>query len=86
MTSINNIHCRILSGYIYGGLTTAVVALPLALAMGVPSGTGSIAGVYGAVFVGLFAALFGGKPAQVSGPTGPMTVVMAAVFTSYAEV
>jgi SulP family sulfate permease len=39
--------------------------------------------MYGAIFVGLFAALFGGTPAQVSGPTGPMTVVMAVIFTQY---
>ena len=65
-----------------GGLTAAVVALPLALAFGVASGVGPVAGVYGAIFVGFFAALFGGTPTQVSGPTGPMTVVVAGVFTS----
>jgi SulP family sulfate permease len=32
----------------------------------------------------LFAALFGGTPAQISGPTGPMTIVMASVFTQFA--
>ncbi|MFV9616408.1 MAG: SulP family inorganic anion transporter, partial [Gammaproteobacteria bacterium] len=46
-------------------------------------GVGPIAGMYGAIFVGFFAALFGGTPAQVSGPTGPMTVVMAAIFIQY---
>lgn len=39
--------------------------------------------VRGDIFVGFFAALFGGTPAQVSGPTGPMTVVMALIFTQY---
>jgi len=34
--------------------------------------------------VGFFAAIFGGTPAQISGPTGPMTVVMAAIFTLHA--
>ena len=72
-------------GDIYGGLTAAVVALPLALAFGVASGAGAIAGVYGAIFVGFFAALFGGTRSQVSGPTGPMTVVMAAIITQYAH-
>lgn len=73
-------------GDLYGGLTAAVVALPLALAFGVSSGVGAIAGLYGAIFVGLFAALFGGTPSQVSGPTGPMTVVMAAVFTQFVAI
>lgn len=72
-----------LKGDIFGGLTAAVVALPLALAFGVSSGAGAIAGIYGAVCVGFFAALFGGTPSQVSGPTGPMTVVMAAIFTQF---
>ncbi len=80
---INGLHFRNIRGDIYGGLTAAVVALPLALAMGVSSGAGAIAGVYGAVCVGFFASLFGGTPSQVSGPTGPMTVVMAAIFTQY---
>ncbi len=77
------LHLNNIRGDIYGGLTAAVVALPLALAMGVASGAGPIAGIYGAIFVGLFAAICGGTPAQVSGPTGPMTVVMAAIFTQY---
>ncbi|RLA09091.1 MAG: sodium-independent anion transporter [Gammaproteobacteria bacterium] len=72
-----------LKGDIYGGLTAAVVALPLALAMGVSSGAGPVAGLYGAIIVGFFAAIFGGTPSQISGPTGPMTVVMAAIFTQY---
>ena len=70
---------------IFGGLTAAVVALPLALAFGVASGAGPIAGLYGAIAVGFFAALFGGTPAQISGPTGPMTVVMGAVIASHAH-
>ena len=80
---INGLHFNNLRGDIYGGLTAAVVALPLALAMGVASGAGPIAGLYGAILVGFFAAVFGGTPAQVSGPTGPMTVVMAVVLTHY---
>jgi SulP family sulfate permease len=80
---VNGLHFNNIRGDIFGGLTAAVVALPLALAFGVSSGAGPIAGLYGAIFVGFFAALFGGTPAQVSGPTGPMTVVMAAIFTEY---
>jgi len=83
MKYIHGLHFDNLQGDIYGGLTAAVVALPLALAMGVSSGAGPIAGIYGAIFVGFFAALFGGTPSQVSGPTGPMTVVMAIIFTKY---
>ena len=74
-----------LRGDLAGGVVAAVVALPLALAFGVASGAGAIAGLYGAIFVGLFAALFGGTPAQVSGPTGPMTVVMAGLIVQLGQ-
>lgn len=83
MQLINGLNFTNIRGDIYGGITAAVVALPLAMAMGISSGVGPIAGIYGAIFVGFFAALLGGTPAQVSGPTGPMTVVMAAVFVQY---
>lgn len=78
----NQFSTNTLSKDFAGGLTAAVVALPLALAFGVASGAGPAAGVYGAIFVGFFAAIFGGTASQVSGPTGPMTVVMASVFTT----
>ncbi|MEZ5498850.1 MAG: SulP family inorganic anion transporter [Steroidobacteraceae bacterium] len=70
-------------GDLFGGVTAAVVALPLALAFGVAAGAGPVAGLYGAIFVGFFAALFGGTPTQISGPTGPMTVVSAAIFVQF---
>lgn len=65
----------------FGGLTAAVVSLPMALAFGVASGAGPVAGLYGAVCVGFFAALFGGTPTLISEPTGPMTVVFTAIVT-----
>ncbi len=83
MKLVHGLRLDNLRGDIYGGLTAAVVALPLALAFGVASGAGPIAGLYGAIFVGFFAAVFGGTPSQVSGPTGPMTVIMAGVVTQY---
>ncbi len=73
----------LLRGDLFGGLTAGVVALPLALAFGAASGAGPIAGLYGAIGLGFFAALFGGTPCQVSGPTGPMTVVFAASVAAF---
>jgi SulP family sulfate permease len=82
MQFTNLIHFRNLRGDLFGGVTTAIISLPLALAFGVASGAGAEAGLYGAVIVGLFAALFGGTPTLISEPTGPMTVIMTAVVTS----
>ena len=68
---------------IFAGITAAIVALPLALAFGVASGAGAIAGLYGAIILGFFAAFFGGTPTQISGPTGPMTVVFATAVIAF---
>jgi SulP family sulfate permease len=67
---------------IFGGVTTAIISLPFALAFGVASGAGAEAGLWGAILVGFFAALFGGSTSLISEPTGPMTVIMTAVLTS----
>jgi SulP family sulfate permease len=71
-----------LKGDLFGGVTTAIISLPLALAFGVASGAGAEAGLWGAIMVGFFAALFGGSSSLISEPTGPMTVIMTAVLTS----
>jgi len=80
MQITNQIHFRNLKGDIFGGLTAAVVALPMALAFGIASGAGAAAGLWGAILVGFFAALFGGTPSLISEPTGPMTVILTAVI------
>jgi SulP family sulfate permease len=67
----------------FGGLAAGVVALPLALAFGVASGLGPTAGLYGAIATGIIAALLGGTPAQISGPTGPMTLVVAGLVAAH---
>ena len=72
-------------GDVFGGITAAVVGLPVALAFGVASGLGALAGIYGAIAGGFFAAVFGGTKSQISGPTGPMAVAMAVIVTSYAN-
>ena len=73
---------KYLKGDFTGGLVAGIVALPLALAFGVQSGLGAISGLYGAIAIGILAALFGGTKTQASGPTGPMTVVSAALVAS----
>lgn len=82
MRLINHVRFNNLRGDLFGGVTTAIVSLPLALTFGVASGAGPAAGLYGAVLVGFFAALFGGTSTLISEPTGPMTVIMTAVVTA----
>ncbi len=82
MSITNKIHFRNLRGDIFGGVTAAVIALPMALTFGVASGAGATAGLWSAILIGFFAALFGGTPTLISEPTGPMTVAMTAVIAS----
>lgn len=42
---------------LFGGVTTAIISLPLALAFGVASGAGAEAGLWGAILVGFFCRL-----------------------------
>jgi Sulfate permease and related transporters (MFS superfamily) len=83
----NPISKATLRGDIFGGLTTGVVAIPLALAFGVATGMeeGAQAGLFSAILLGFMAALFGGTAPQVSGPTGPMTVVATAFLATGAQ-
>ena len=86
MTKNNNI-----KGDLFGGITAGIVALPLALAFGIQAfsgidspdaaSIGAYAGLVGAMLLGFFAALCGGTPCQISGPTGPMTVVTATLVS-----
>lgn len=67
-----------------GGLTAAVVALPLALAFGIASGAGPLAGLYGSIFGGFVAAVFGGcGGVQITGPTGAMTAVLVSIISQH---
>ncbi|MCY3657512.1 MAG: SulP family inorganic anion transporter [Caldilineaceae bacterium] len=83
--SFLNFDLKNLKGDFFGGLTSTVVGLPIALAFGVASGLGALAGLYGAIAVGFFASMFGGTRSQISGPTGSMTVLMAAIMVMHAE-
>ena len=77
------INFKNIKGNLYGGITSGIIALPLALAFGVASGLGAAAGLWGSILLCLFASIFGGTPTQISGPTGPITVVIAAMVMAH---
>lgn len=70
-------------GDVTGGLTAAIVALPLALAFAIASGVDPKAGLYTAIVAGTLAAIFGGSPVQITGPTGAMAVVLIGIVAKY---
>ena len=85
MLSRLNYNVATLRGDLFGGVTAAVVGLPVSLGFGVASGLGPLAGLYGAIAAGFFAAVFGGTRSQITGPTGPMSVAVAVIVTSYVD-
>ncbi len=60
------------------GLTVAIVALPLSMAIAIASGTTPDRGLYAAIFGGFLVSLLGGSRFQVGGPAGAFIVLVAA--------
>lgn len=58
------------------GLTVAIVALPLAMALGIASGASPDKGLITAVVAGFLISALGGSRVQVGGPTGAFVVVI----------
>ncbi len=83
-----------LKGDIFGGLSASIIALPLALAFGIvafaPLGPafasqGALACLYGVIFTCFFSSLFGGTPTRITGPTGPMSVMIATIIIAHLQ-
>ena len=65
------------------GLTVAIVALPLAMALGVASGASPDKGLVTAVIAGFLISALGGSRVQIGGPTGAFVVVVAGVIARH---
>jgi SulP family sulfate permease len=65
------------------GLTVAIVALPLAMALGVASGASPDKGLATAIVAGLFISMLGGSRVQIGGPTGAFVVVVFNVIAGH---
>jgi SulP family sulfate permease len=62
------------------GLTVAIVALPLAMALGIASGASPREGLVTAVVAGFLISALGGSRVQIGGPTGAFVVVVAGII------
>jgi sulfate permease, SulP family len=62
------------------GLTVAIVALPLAMALGIASGASPNQGLITAVIAGFLISALGGSRVQVGGPTGAFVVIVAGII------
>src|SRR3989344_8009881 len=65
------------------GFITAVVALPLALAVAIASGLPPVMGLYTAIIAGILGSLFGGSTFSITGPTGAMVVLILSTVSKF---
>lgn len=65
------------------GLTVAIVALPLAMALGIASGASPDKGLITAIVAGLLISALGGSRVQIGGPTGAFVVVVYGVIAKH---
>ena len=65
------------------GLTVAVVALPLSMAIAIASGLTPDRGLYAAIVGGFLVSLLGGSRFQIGGPAGAFIVLVAATVTQH---
>ncbi|MCK8484784.1 SulP family inorganic anion transporter [Aliiroseovarius sp. S2029] len=65
------------------GVTVAMVALPLSLAIAIASGAGPEKGLVTAIVAGFLISLLGGSRVQIGGPTGAFIVVVYGVIADH---
>lgn len=65
------------------GLTVAIVAIPLAMALGIASGATPEQGLFTAIVAGFLISALGGSRVQIGGPTGAFVVVVYNVISQF---
>jgi SulP family sulfate permease len=68
---------------VVAGLTVAIVALPLSMAIAIASGVTPDRGLYTSIVGGFIVSLFGGSRFQIGGPAGAFIVLVAATVQKY---
>ncbi len=68
---------------ILAGLTVALALIPEAVAFAMIAGLSPLTGLYAAFVMGLITSIFGGRPGMISGATGAVAVVIAALAVSH---
>src|SRR5262245_53631181 len=74
---------RTIPADVMAGISVALVALPLSLAIATASGVEPEVGLVTAIVGGIVVALFGGNRLQVSGPAAAMTFLVYEIVTKY---
>src|SRR4051812_36451253 len=83
LTTLKDYSWRQLLGDALAGVTVALVALPLSIAIAIASGATPRAGLVTAIIGGFLISLLGGSRVQIGGPTGAFIVVVAGVIQQF---
>ena len=83
LTTLKDYSWRLFFGDVVAGITVALVALPLSIAIAIASGATPKAGLITAILGGLLISLLGGSRVQIGGPTGAFIVVVAGVIAQF---
>lgn len=83
LTTIRTYSWSLLAADLLAGVTVAMVALPLSLAIAIASGADPAKGLVTAIIAGFLISLFGGSRVQIGGPTGAFIVVVFGVIVEH---
>ena len=83
LTTMSDYSWRLLVSDSLAGITVALVALPLSVAIAIASGAEPRAGLVTAIVGGFLISLLGGSRVQIGGPTGAFIVVVYGVIQSH---
>ena len=83
LTTIREYTWRDFLGDAFAGITVALVALPLSIAIAIASGAEPKAGLVTAIVAGFLISLLGGSRVQIGGPTGAFIVVVYGIIQQH---
>ncbi len=83
LTTLRSYSWPLFAADAFAGVTVAMVALPLSLAIAIASGAEPAAGLVTAIVAGFLISLLGGSRVQIGGPTGAFIVVVYGVIAHY---
>lgn len=83
LTTLKTYTWPLFAADVFAGVTVAMVALPLSLAIAIASGADPANGLVTAIVAGLLISLLGGSRVQIGGPTGAFIVVVYGVIAQH---
>jgi len=83
LTTIRDYSTKLFVADVFAGITVAMVALPLSIAIAIASGAEPAAGLVTAIIAGFLISALGGSRVQIGGPTGAFIVVVYGVIEQY---